>query len=64
LDSTHPIACHVPDTAAADLLFDGISYGKGASFLHQLVFFFGMHVLRKGLASYFKKYSFKNTELP
>lgn len=33
LDSTHPIACNVPDTGAADLLFDGISYGKGASFL-------------------------------
>eukprot|EP00351_Strombidinopsis_sp_SopsisLIS2011_P001307 CAMPEP_0116882004 /NCGR_PEP_ID=MMETSP0463-20121206/14123_1 /TAXON_ID=181622 /ORGANISM="Strombidinopsis sp, Strain SopsisLIS2011" /LENGTH=84 /DNA_ID=CAMNT_0004534529 /DNA_START=999 /DNA_END=1253 /DNA_ORIENTATION=+ len=34
LDSTHPIAADVSDTGAADLIFDGISYGKGASFLH------------------------------
>mmetsp|Transcript_26100 Transcript_26100/g.35623 ORF Transcript_26100/g.35623 Transcript_26100/m.35623 type:complete len:120 (-) Transcript_26100:1348-1707(-) len=63
LNSTHPIAADVTDTGAADLIFDGISYGKGASFLHQLVFYFGMEVLKEGLATYFAKYSFKNTEL-
>jgi len=29
-----------------------------------MVFYFGMDVLRAGLATYFAKYAFKNTELP
>jgi aminopeptidase N len=42
-------------------MFDGISYGKGASFLKQLLHYFGEEVIVEGLRSYFKKYAFKNT---
>lgn len=61
LDTTHPIAADCNSTGDAEDIFDGISYGKGASWLHQLVFFFGKDVLKEGLKSYFKKYSYKNT---
>ena len=63
-DTSHPIAADVADTGVAQDIFDGISYGKGASWLHQLVFFYGEDLLKQGLQSYFKKYAFQNTELP
>ena len=31
--------------------------------MHQMVFFLGKDILKEGLKTYFKKYSFKNTEL-
>ena len=31
--------------------------------MHQMVFFLGQDILKEGLKTYFKKYSFKNTEL-
>jgi len=62
-DTSHPIATDCKTTSDAEDIFDGISYGKGASFLHQLVFFFGKDMLKEGLKTYFQKYSFKNTEL-
>ena len=34
-------------------IFDGISYGKGGAWLHQLVFFFGKDILKEGLKTYF-----------
>jgi aminopeptidase N len=36
MTGTHPIACLINQTDEADSLFDGISYGKGASFLKQM----------------------------
>lgn len=33
-NTSHPIAGQVPHTGAAQDIFDGISYGKGAAFLH------------------------------
>ena len=62
LDTTHPIAVDVQSTGVACDIFDGISYGKGASWLHQLIFFFGKEVLTAGLRTYFAKYPFMNTE--
>jgi len=62
-DTSHPIACQCTTTADADDIFDGISYGKGASWLRQLVFYFGKDTLKEGLKTYFAKYAFKNTEL-
>jgi aminopeptidase N len=62
-DTSHPIAASCASTGDAEDIFDGISYGKGASFLHQLVYFFGKDVLKEGLKTYFAKYSFKNTVL-
>ena len=61
--STHPIAASCISTADAEENFDGISYGKGAAFLHQMIYFIGRDALLEGIQTYFKKYSFKNTEL-
>ena len=62
-DTSHPIAANVVHTGVAQDIFDGISYGKGAAFLHQMVFYLGKDVLKEGLKTYFAKYKFKNTEL-
>jgi len=61
--TTHPIAADCHSTEDADNIFDGISYGKGASFLKQLVFFISEKAFRLGVQQYFKKYAYKNTEL-
>ncbi len=37
LPSTHPVAADIPDIAAVEVNFDGITYAKGASVLKQLV---------------------------
>ena len=63
LSTTHPIASFCHNTEDAQNIFDGISYGKGASFLKQLFYFFGEDVLKAGLKSYFTRYAFGNTEL-
>ena len=62
-DTSHPIAANVVNTGVAQDIFDGISYGKGAAFLHQMVFYIGKDILKEGLKTYFNKYRFKNTEL-
>ena len=62
-DTSHSIALDVKSTGVAQDLFDGISYGKGAAFLHQMVFFVGKDILKEGLKTYFNKYKFQNTEL-
>ncbi len=41
LPSTHPIAADIPDVAAVEVNFDGITYAKGASVLKQLVAYVG-----------------------
>jgi len=48
---------------AAQDIFDGISYGKGAAWLNQTFHYFGREVFKVGLASYFKEFSYKNTSL-
>ena len=62
-DTSHSIASNVVNTGVAQDVFDGISYGKGAAFLHQMVFFVGKDILKLGLKTYFNKYKYKNTEL-
>lgn len=62
-DTSHSIAATCNSTGDAEDIFDGISYGKGASWLKQLIFFFGQDILKEGLKTYFEKYSFKNTQL-
>ncbi len=62
-DTTHPIAASCASTADAEDIFDGISYGKGACWLRQMIYFAGIDVFRLGLKNYFAKYSFKNTTL-
>ena len=64
LSNTHPITCTINATDEAESLFDGISYGKGASFLKQLYNLLGLDVISHGLGVYFSKHAWKNTELP
>ncbi len=63
LVTTHPIAGDVPDTDATFLNFDGITYGKGASVLKQLLAYLGEDAFRNGLRIYFKKFAYANATL-
>lgn len=64
--STHPVAPDpgsVPDTAAALLNFDGISYAKGASALRQLVAWLGEKDFLAGINTHFARHKFGNATL-
>jgi aminopeptidase N len=61
LSTTHPIQGEVADTDQTLLNFDGITYGKGASLLKQLVSIVGVQGFKLGMVYYFKKYQWKNT---
>ncbi|MBM3140385.1 MAG: aminopeptidase N [Chloroflexi bacterium] len=63
LVTTHPIAGAVRDTDQTFLNFDGITYGKGASVLKQLVHAIGIEAFRDGMRRYFKRHAFGNTTL-
>ncbi|HEY4669302.1 MAG TPA: aminopeptidase N, partial [Tepidiformaceae bacterium] len=63
LVTTHPIAGRVADTDETFLNFDGITYGKGASVLKQLVAAIGIEGFREGMRQYFKRYAFGNATL-
>lgn len=61
--TTHPVAADVKDTEDAENIFDGISYGKGAGIMKQLLFFISEDTFRLGIQKYFAKYAFQNTQL-
>ena len=63
LPTTHPIAGDVPDTDATFLNFDGITYGKGAAVLKQLVAAIGRDGFRDGMRDYFRTHAWGNTTL-
>ena len=63
LVTTHPIAGQVRDTDETFLNFDGITYGKGAAVLKQLVAAVGMEGFREGMRLYFRRHAFGNTTL-
>ncbi|KAL4494534.1 hypothetical protein ABPG72_004436 [Tetrahymena utriculariae] len=63
LNTTHPIACLVENTEAADSIFDGISYSKGSATLRQLMSLMGDKPFSDALKKYFKKFEFRNTVL-
>jgi aminopeptidase N len=63
LPTTHPVSATVPDTEAALLNFDGISYAKGASVLGQLVAWVGQDAFTDGIREYFRAHAFGNTRL-
>jgi aminopeptidase N len=54
--TTHPIAAACHTTEDADRIFDGISYGKGASFLKQLCHYIGEDSFRLGIQHYFANF--------
>ena len=60
LPSTHPIAAEIPDLAAVEVNFDGITYAKGASVLKQLVAYVGLEQFLAGLRDYFRAHAFGN----
>jgi aminopeptidase N len=61
--TSHPIAAEILSTQAADGVFDGISYAKGAGVLKQLVLLIGMENFEKAMKIYFQRYAWGNTEL-
>ncbi|MCH5644128.1 aminopeptidase N [Gordonia sp. ABSL49_1] len=60
LPSTHPVAADIPDIAAVEVNFDGITYAKGASVLKQLVAYVGLEDFLAGLRDYFVSHKYGN----
>jgi len=63
LSSTHPIIADMVDMEAVNANFDGITYAKGASVLHQLVAHVGRPQFIAALQKYFAKHAWGNTTL-
>jgi aminopeptidase N len=63
LPTTHRIADDVPSTDETFLNFDGITYGKGAAVLKQMVAAIGEEAFREGMRLYFRRHRFGNATL-
>ena len=63
LPSTHPIAADIPDIAAVEVNFDGITYAKGAAVLKQLVAHVGRDNFLAGVRAYFRRHAWGNATL-
>jgi aminopeptidase N len=63
LPSTHPIAADIPDIAAVEVNFDGITYAKGAAVLKQLVAYVGRDNFLAGVRAYFDAHAWGNATL-
>jgi aminopeptidase N len=63
LPSTHPIAADIPDIAAVEVNFDGITYAKGASVLKQLVAYVGRENFLDSVRKYFAAHAWGNATL-
>jgi aminopeptidase N len=61
--TTHPIRQEIVDVDAGDMIFDDITYPKGAAVLRQLVAFVGEDTFVAGLRSYFRTHAWGNTRL-
>ncbi|MGE3960591.1 MAG: aminopeptidase N [Dehalococcoidia bacterium] len=61
--TTHPISGVVRDTDETFLNFDGITYGKGASAIKQLVAAIGIEGFQAGMRRYFRRHEYGNTTL-
>jgi aminopeptidase N len=60
LSSTHPVYCEIPDVNAVEVNFDGITYGKGAGVIKQLVAYVGLDAFCRGLRTYFQRHAWGN----
>jgi aminopeptidase N len=60
LSSTHPVYSDMPDVAAVEVNFDGITYAKGASVLKQMVAYVGEAEFVAGLRGYFATHAWGN----
>jgi aminopeptidase N len=63
LPSTHPVVAQINDLDDVQVNFDGITYAKGGSVLKQLAAWVGIDAFFGGVAAYFKKHEWSNTEL-
>ncbi len=63
LPSTHPISADIPDIAAVEVNFDGITYAKGAAVLKQLVAYVGREQFLAGVRHYFGQHAWGNATL-
>ncbi|MFC0581551.1 aminopeptidase N [Micrococcoides hystricis] len=63
LSSTHPIVAEIRDLEDVQVNFDGITYGKGAAVLRQLVAWVGQENFMAAVRSYLKKHAWGNTVL-
>jgi aminopeptidase N len=63
LPSTHPIAADIPDIAAVEVNFDGITYAKGAAVLKQLVAHVGRDNFVTAVRGYFARHAWSNATL-
>ena len=63
LPSTHPVVATINDLEDVQVNFDGITYAKGGSVLKQLVAWVGIDAFYAGVAAYFRKHAYRNTEL-
>ncbi|MBP3223346.1 MAG: aminopeptidase N [Actinomycetaceae bacterium] len=63
LSSTHPIAANIRDLDDVLVNFDGITYGKGASVLKQLVAWVGQDQFLEGVRHYINKNKWSNATL-
>lgn len=63
LPSTHPVVATINDLEDVQVNFDGITYAKGGSVLKQLVAWVGEDEFFAGVAAYFTKHAWGNTEL-
>ena len=63
LPSTHPVVATITDLEDVQVNFDGITYAKGGSVIKQLVAWVGRDAFFAGVAAYFVKHRYGNTEL-
>ena len=63
LPSTHPVVAQINDLEDVQVNFDGITYAKGGSVLKQLAAWVGIEAFFAGVAAYFRKHEWSNTEL-
>jgi len=63
LPSTHPVVAQINDLEDVQVNFDGITYAKGGSVLKQLAAWVGIEAFFGGVAAYFQKHQWSNTEL-
>ena len=61
--TNHCIEADCENTDVSESLIDGITYGKGASLVKQLVYLMGWEAFTAGIKLYFKEFKWTNTTL-
>lgn len=61
--TTHPIEASCETSDQAEMLLDGITYGKGACWARQLIMRIGLEKFLQGLSNYFNEFKWSNSTL-